>query len=122
MSWYGNPIDPNDYKSGIEENTYASLWLEVNEKAKKEFEGKYLSQESNEWMIETYRDKGGSLGPKLFENYESNRRHGACEGFDKNGKTIFKDEYTTGKRISHHSFDPGRKWKSLKRLSAWVDN
>ena len=120
MHWYGNPIDPNDYKVA-NENAYASLWLEVNEKAKQEFEGQYLSQESNDWMIETYKDRGGSLGPKLHENYAGNRRHGSCEGFDEYGQTIFKDEYTTGRRTSHQSLDPGRKWKSLKRLSAWVD-
>mgnify|MGYP001226089547 FL=1 len=114
MSWYGEPIDPKDYKTagddghgGSGKKTYVSLWVEVNELVKAEFKGKHPSQDSNKWIIEQYKLRGGSFGPKLLEHYENNRRHGLFEGYDGRGNKIYKDEYETGKRISHKPFDPG---------------
>ncbi len=114
MSWYGNPIDPKDYKTNSEETakqdkkTYVSLWAEVNEAAKEEFKGKHPSpQKLNEWVIEKYKSAGGAFGQQLLEHYEKNQRHGLFEGYDKKGNKIFKDEYEDGKRIKHYTFDPG---------------
>ena len=113
MEWYGEPIDPKDYKSGgeegaqLEKKTYVSLWVEVNEKAKEEFDGKQASQqEINDWTINTYQQKGGSFAPKLLKHYEHNQRHGLFEGYDEKGNKIFKDEYIEGKRVDHKTFDP----------------
>lgn len=111
MYWYGEPIDPKDYKSKdnakLEKKTYVSLWVEVNEAVKEHFKGKHpSSSESNEWMIEQYKSKGGSFAPQLLEHYEKNKRHGLFEGYDSMGNKIFKDEYEAGKRIEHKTFDP----------------
>jgi len=118
--WHGNPIDPKDYKSSAEENDYASLWMEVNELAKEKFEGNHPSRESNEWVIDTYKNKGGSLGAKLLAHYDNNRLHGRCEGFDKRGETTFKDEYRSGRRVAHKTYDPGTKWDLPNNLSRWA--
>ncbi len=113
--WYGTPVDPKDYKATakdsakLEKKTYVSLWVEVNEEAKEEFEGKHpSSQESNEWVIEEYKSRGGTFGPQLLEHYENNQPHGLFEGYDKKGHKIFKDEYEDGKLIKHKIFDPGK--------------
>ena len=119
MYWYGTPNDPKEYIADQQE--YASLWMEVNELAKKEFEEKYPSRESNEWVTETYESRGGSWGPKLLEHYANNRLHGLTEGYDSSGETLFKDEYQTGKRVRHKTYDPGTKWKLPNRLSHWFD-
>jgi len=121
MQWYGEPIDPKDYKSSVEENPYPSLWTEVNELAKEEFQGKHPSQESNEWVINAFKNKGGSLGPKLLVHYNNNRLHGPCEGFDEHGETMFKDEYQSGRRVQHKSFDSGTKWSLPRNLSIWAE-
>lgn len=121
MEWYGEPNDPSNYKvSTGSRSTRASLWLEVNEMAGEEFRGSYQSQELNDWIIETYQNKGGSFGPKSVGHYTSNRPHGLFESFDKNGERISKDEYRNGKRTSHKSFDPGQKWKVPNTLSTWA--
>ncbi|MFP6900041.1 MAG: hypothetical protein VCA36_03795 [Opitutales bacterium] len=120
MYWRGEPIDPKNYKSEDEHSTYASLWMEVNELAKREFEGKYPSAASNEWVIQKYLRKGGGIAPKQLEHFEKNRLHGLCEGYDKHGDTIFKDEYESGNRIKHKTFDPGTKWKVPTKLSNWA--
>mgnify|MGYP001157016346 CR=1 FL=1 len=88
---------------------------------KKKFEEKHPSRESNEWVIESYVSRGGSLGPKLLEHYANNRLHGLTEGFDRSGETLFEDEYRTGKRVRHKTYDPGTKWKLPNRLSTWFD-
>ena len=119
MHWYGKPVDPKEFVPNPD--GYASLWTEVNDLAKQKFEGEYPSLESNEWVVETYKDKGGSWGRKSLENYDNNRLHGLNEGYAVTGEAIFKDEYQTGKRIKHKSFDPGNKWKVPKRLSGWAD-
>lgn len=117
--WYGTPNDPKEYIA--DQQVYASLWMEVNELAKKEFEEKYPSRESNEWVTETYVNRGGSWGPKLLEHYANNRLHGLTEGYDRSGETLFEDEYQTGKRVRHKTYDPGTKWKLPNRLSNWFD-
>ncbi|MBG28500.1 MAG: hypothetical protein CMI31_14755 [Opitutae bacterium] len=114
MYWYGEPIDPKDYKTaggdagdgGTDKKTYVSLWVEVNELVKVEFKGKHPSQASNKWIIDQYKLKGGSFGPKLLEHYENNQRHGLFEAYDGRGNKIFKDEYDLGKRIKHKPYDP----------------
>ncbi len=108
MSWYGNPVDPKDYKSASEDTAkrkkkiYVSLWAEVNEAAEEEFEGDHPSPKKlNEWVIEKYKSEGGTFGQQLLEHYEKNQRHGLFEGYDKKGNKIFKDEYEDGKRTKH---------------------
>ena len=70
--------------------------------------------------MEKYLSKGGGIAPKKLEHYENNRLHGACEGYDKRGETLFKDEYDEGKRIKHKTYDPGTKWKVPNGLSNWA--
>ena len=120
MLWYGDPIDPKDYRSSAERNAHASLWMEVNELAKEEFEGEHPSQESNEWAINTYKNKGGTLGPKLLAHYDNNQPHGLFEGYDEHGETIFKDEYQSGRRVHHRTYDSGTKWNLPRNLSVWA--
>ena len=74
----------------------------------------------NDWIIETYQNKGGSFGPKSVGNYASNRPHGLFESFGRNGETISKDEYRNEKRTSHKSFDPGQKWQVPDTLATWA--
>jgi antitoxin component YwqK of YwqJK toxin-antitoxin module len=114
MFWHGNPIDPKDYKTNKEassdpdEEKYPSLWVEINQKVQDEFKGKKGSQqERNDWMINTYKEKGGSFSPALLEHFENNKRHGLFEKYDDTGNKILKDEYETGKLIKHKAFDPG---------------
>ena len=119
--WHGTPIDPKDYKPSAEKNARSSLWMEVNELAKEEFKGNHPSRESNEWVIETYKNKGGSLGPKLLAHYDNNRLHGSCEGYDEHGEKTFKDEYRSGRRVAHKTYDSGAKWKLPRKLSIWAE-
>ena len=89
--------------------TYVSLWVEVNQTVKEKFKGKHPSQQEwNDWVVKTYKEKGGSFGPELLEHYENNKRHGLFEKYDDSGNKIFKDEYEFGKLIKHKAFDPGK--------------
>ena len=114
MYWYGEPIDPKDYKSvnakaKNNEKTYVSLWVEVNQKVKEKFKGKSpTQQEWNEWVVKTFQEKGGSFGPELLEHYDNNKRQGLFEKYDDSGNKIFKDEYEYGRLIKHKAFDPGK--------------
>ena len=88
--------------------------------AKEEFVGKHPSPESNEWVIDTYRNKGGSLSPKLFAHYNNNQLHGRCEGYNEHGERVFKDEYRSGRRVNHKTYDPGTEWDLPNNLSRWA--
>ena len=69
--WYPYPLDPDNYVSKGDIK-YASLWTEINEKAKKKFRKEYGRAESNEWVIDTYKMEGGSFGVKLLEHWHHN--------------------------------------------------
>ena len=121
MYWTGQTIDPKDYDPRAEETDFTSLWSEVNEQAKDKFNGNHPSQESNDWVIDEYGSQGGVIGPKLQENWKRNKLHGVVKGFDSRGEKTFEDEFASGKRIKHKSYDPGMKWKLPTHLSTWAD-
>ena len=74
--------------------------------AKEKYGKNYPSAETKDWATETYESRGGSWDPKLLENYDNNRRHDLLEGYDKKVEIILKDEYQTGKRVRHKTYDP----------------
>ncbi len=102
--WFQEPLDPDSYQPPSGES-YASLWMEINEKAKKKFLQNYGSMKSNDWVISKYKLAGGSFEVRLLEHWFENKRHGLFEGFDKYGNKTFKDEYKHGLRTKHRTFD-----------------
>ena len=110
--WFHEPQDPEDYKTQSEahlkKKIYASLWLEVNEDARKKFPD-YPSPETNEWIMKKYEERGGTFQVRLLEHYEDNKRHGLFEGFDYLGNPTFTDDYDMGRRIKHKTHDKIKK-------------
>lgn len=110
--WFDEPIDPEDYNSAGDAKpgtqTYASLWIEVHEDARRKFP-KHPSPKSNEWAVKQYESRGGSFQVELLEHYEKDEPHGLFEGFDRLGNKTFKDEYDHGLRISHKTYDKTKK-------------
>ena len=105
--WFEFTNDPQDFrpvKSKIGE-IYPTLWIKLQEEAKKKFDTKYGSHEANEWITFNYRRQGGDFPVRLLEHWKNNLRHGLFEGFDKFGNKTFKDEYQMGHRIKHKTFD-----------------
>ena len=77
----------------------------MHSKAKEKFGKEYGSHESNQWVVQNYRLKGGSFQLKLLEHWHQNLKHGLFEGFDELSNKKFKDEYNYGKRTKHQIFD-----------------
>lgn len=102
--WFSTPLDPDNYKSQGEES-YPSLWVEINEQAKNKYLQDYGTMKSNEWVVSKYKMAGGSFGVRLLEHWFENKKHGLFEGFDKFGNKTFKDEYKYGLRTKHRTFD-----------------
>jgi len=108
--WFSEPMDPESYI----QIKYETLWSKILEEAKEKFGTEYGKQESNKWIVENYKLDGGSFQVRLLEHWENNQKHGLFEGFDRFGNKTFKDEYKSGLRIKHRTFDK-TKTKSFDR-------
>ena len=104
--WYPNPVDPDNYVSSSKTGEkYSSLWMEINEKAKKEFGKDYGGPKSNNWVVSKFKTLGGDFEVRLLEHWHENKKHGLFEGFDNKGNKTFKDEFKYGLRVKHKTFD-----------------
>ena len=105
--WYPKTVEPSDYKPQLsaEGDVLPSLWTYLQSEAKEKFKTKYGNHESNKWITDNYKLKGGSFQVKLLEHCKDNRKHGLFEGFDEFSNKTFKDEFKNGLRIKHQIFD-----------------
>jgi hypothetical protein len=105
--WFEFTNDPQDFVpfKSINGEIYPTLWIKLQEEAKKKFRSKFGSHEANEWITFNYRRQGGDFPVRLLEHWKDNLRHGLFEGFDNLGNKTFKDDYQMGHRIKHKTFD-----------------
>ena len=105
--WFEFTNDPQDFTPIKSENgeIFPTLWIKLQEEAKKKFETNFGSHEANEWVTFNYRRQGGDFPVRLLEHWKDNVRHGLFEGFDKFGNKTFKDDYQMGHRVKHNTFD-----------------
>ena len=106
--WFQDPLDPDDYKPTKSKSgeLLPSLWAKVKDDAVAKFGTRNIgSGDANKWIVKTYRIRGGEFQVQLLEHWKDNKRHGLFEGFDYLGNKTFKDEYKSGLRIKHKTFD-----------------
>jgi len=105
--WFEFANDPDDFVPVKAKNgeIYPTLWIKLQEDAKKKFGEQFGSHEANEWITFTYRMKGGDFPVRLLEHWKDGHKHGLFEGFDEFGNKTFKDDFKMGLRIKHKIFD-----------------
>jgi antitoxin component YwqK of YwqJK toxin-antitoxin module len=105
--WFPVTIEPSGYipKVSKDGDLIPTLWTFLHLQAKEKFKDDYGSHESNQWVVQNYRLKGGSFQVKQLEHWEKNVKEGLFEGFDEFSNKTFKDEYKNGLRIKHKIFD-----------------
>lgn len=104
--WFPRPLDPDDYQPSKDDDAEAlpSLWLTLRKEGKDKFGADFGTQESNEWIVNQYKLKGGKFPVRILEHWKNNLPHGLFEGYDKDLSQTFESEYNLGQRIKHKAF------------------